>query len=129
VFGQLNYDITEQLELSGALRYDTDSRDTVNTAPVKVPTSLATYFPVGTPGRFRKESFDSPQPKVTLRYKIDESSSVYASYSTGFSSGGFNQDGVRAVALTQDPATTVTDNFKKETSSSYEAGWKARFLD
>ncbi|RVT92968.1 TonB-dependent receptor [Sphingomonas crocodyli] len=129
VFGQLNYDLTDQLELSGALRYDHDKRNSLNTGKVKDAASLPAYNPVGTPGTFRKATFDAWQPKATLRYKIDTGSSVYASYSKGFRSGGFNQDGVRAVALRLNPASLVTDDYKKEISTSYEAGWKAQFLN
>lgn len=128
-FSQLNFDITNQLELSGAIRYDHDNRDTLNIAHLKYLNSFATYKPVGVPGTYRKASFDAWQPKVTLRYKIDEGSSVYASYSKGFRSGGFNQDGVRAVALVANPNTTVTDNYKKEMSETYETGWKTQFMD
>lgn len=129
VFGQLNYDITDRLEFSGALRYDNDKRNSLNTGKIRDSGSLPTYNPVGTPGTFRKATFDAWQPKATIRYKIDTGTSVYASYSKGFRSGGFNQDGVRAVALLLNPASLVTDDYKKEISTSYEAGWKAQFLN
>ncbi|ACG78847.1 TonB-dependent receptor [Phenylobacterium zucineum HLK1] len=129
LFGQLNFDITEQLELAGAIRYDHDKRDTLNVSHPKDAGSLPTYTPVGTPGAYREASFDAWQPKVTLRYKIDSGTSVYASYSKGFRSGGFNQDGVRAIALRLNPNSAVTDDYKKEISTSWEAGFKARFLD
>jgi len=129
LFGQLNLDITSRLELSGALRYDHDERSTLNISKVKDANSFATYKPLGTPGTFRKAEFEAWQPKATLRYKIDSGTSLYASYSQGFRSGGFNQDGVRAAALALNPASTVTDAYKKEISTSYEAGWKAQFLD
>ena len=129
VVAQLNYDITDDLELSGALRYDHDKRDSLNTGKVKDAASFPTYVPVGTPGTFRKATFDAWQPKATLRYKINGGSSIYASYSQGFRSGGFNQDGVRAVALRLNPASLVTDDYKKEISTSYEAGFKTQFLD
>jgi len=129
VFGQLNYDLTDQLELSGALRYDHDKRNSLNTGKIRDAGSLPTYNPVGTPGTFRKATFDAWQPKATIRYKIDTGTSVYASYSKGFRSGGFNQDGVRAVALRLNPASLVTDDYKKEISTSYELGWKAQFLN
>jgi iron complex outermembrane receptor protein len=129
LFAQANYDIMNELELSGAIRYDHDKRNTLNVSKVKDAASHPNYNPVGTPGTFREATFDAWQPKVTLRYKIDSGSSVYASYSKGFRSGGFNQDGVRAVALRLNPNSTVTDDYKKEISTSWEAGWKAQFLD
>lgn len=132
-FSQLNFDITDQLELSGALRYDHDKRDSLNIAHVVDANSNTApgfvYAPVGTPGTFREATFDAWQPKASLRYKINDGSSVYASYSKGFRSGGFNQDGVRALALTRNPLSLVTDDYRKETSTTYEAGWKAQFMD
>lgn len=128
-FGQLNYDLTDALELSGALRHDRDERDTLNISHPKDANSFATYTPVGTPGKHREATFEAWQPKATLRYKIDQGSSVYISYSQGFRSGGFNQDGVREVALRANPNSTVTDDYQKEITTTYEAGWKAQFLD
>jgi iron complex outermembrane receptor protein len=129
-FSQLNYDITDQLEIAGAIRYDHDKRDTKNIGKVADANSLTIgyngspyrYAPVGTPGAYREAAFDAWQPKATLRFKIDEGSSVYGSFSKGFRSGGFNQDGVH------DPITGK-DDFFKEMSETYEAGWKSQFMD
>src|SRR5690606_17121596 len=56
VFGQLDFDITDQLILSGALRYDYDKRN---------QTDLVSLLK-------RKKSFDAIQPKATLTYKVDD---------------------------------------------------------
>lgn len=77
IFGQFDYDILDQLTLSGALRYDEDKRhqdDLVNNVT-------------------RKQTFDSVQPKVTLTWRMDDERLVYASYAKGFRSGGFNNTG------------------------------------
>ncbi len=119
-FGQFNFDITDQLELSAAIRYDKDKRKQTDVAPPAFST---------TSGLSRERTFDSFQPKVTLRYSINDSSSVYASYAKGFRSGGFNQNGVRARALLTDPNTLVQDDYKQEDSTGYEIGWKSQFFD
>ena len=101
VYGQADYDITSSLTLSGALRYDHDHRDQTNVLT----------------GADRQASFGKVQPKVTLTYKLDPRKLVYATYSTGFRSGGFN-------------APTVSiPLFKAETLQNYEAGFKTTWLD
>lgn len=119
-FGQFNFDITEALEISAALRYDRDEREQIDMAPPA--------FSV-TSGKVRNASFDSWQPKLTLRYKFNDQSSIYANYAKGFRSGGFNQNGVRARALLTDPNSLVQDEYKDETSASFEGGFKTRFWD
>ena len=53
---------------------------------------------------------------------------VYASYSRGFRSGGFNQTGV-ATAAAAAGFDNVGDMFGAETANTYEAGFKSRWFD
>lgn len=99
VFGQLDYDLTPDLTLSGALRFDRDERD---------QTDLTT-------GKKRANSFDAWQPKVTLTKKFSPQVMSYVTYSTGFRSGGFNAPGLA--------------NFKSENLKNYEIGTKTTLLD
>jgi iron complex outermembrane receptor protein len=101
VYGQADYEIASGLTLSGALRYDTDHRRQTN---------LAT-------GAVRTHKFDSVQPKVTLTYKVDPSKLIYATYGTGFRSGGFNAP------------TVAIPIYKAERLQNYEAGFKTSWLD
>ena len=101
VYGNVDYDLTDHLTLSGALRYDRDERR---------QTDLAS-------GAVRKTSFDNVQPKATLTYKFNDRQLVYATYSTGFRSGGFN-------------APTVSiPVFRAEKLANYEAGFKTSWFD
>lgn len=100
-FAQVDYDILENLTLTGGLRYDNDHRDQLDVAA-----SVR-----------RKKSFDRVQPKVTLNYKPSENVMLYATYSTGFRSGGFNAPNV------------VIGEFKPESLQNYEVGFKAQLLD
>ncbi|MDA5193973.1 TonB-dependent receptor [Govanella unica] len=124
LFGQLNFDITEKLELAAALRYDNDRRRQENLSPFL----LAPYgIPVGFA---RKETFDKLQPKVTLTYKAEDNFTLFANYSEGFRSGGFNQPGIAQVAVTAiPPVIGVADIFPKESSRGFEIGLKSRMLD
>lgn len=119
VFADLSFDITPKLEGSVALRYDKDERENTTETPTGfLPTTDATT------GEVRKHSWDELQPKVTLRYKPSDYSSIYVGYSRGFRSGGFNQTGVGAANI-----AGVDDLFDKETADTYEAGVKAELLD
>ena len=122
VFADLEIDLTERLEAAFALRYDKDERENTTDTPAEfIPAPL-----VGTafPGQVREESWDDLQPKVTLRYKPSDDSSLYVGFSRGFRSGGFNQTGVGTAGI-----AGIDDIFDQETADTYEVGAKAEFLD
>ncbi len=104
VFGQLNYDILETLELTAALRYDTNK--------AKQDDHLA--------GATDKASFSKLQPKLSLAYKPSDALTVYATYSQGFKSGSFNP-----IAA----GSAFPRIIGKETSRNYEIGTKTTWLD
>ncbi|AYM87719.1 TonB-dependent receptor [Pseudoalteromonas agarivorans] len=97
--GQFNYDINEQLELTGAMRYDHDTRES--------------FDPTNKDATYAKKSFSQLQPKVTLAYQMNDDLLLYTGYSRGFRSGGFNE-----------PADGISRTFDKEISDSYEMGFK-----
>lgn len=100
-YGQLDFDLSDALTLSGALRYDRDDREQTNQVT----------------GAVRRRSFDSVQPKATLTYTFEPGKLAYATFSTGFRSGGFN-------------APTVSiPVFKAERLQNYEIGFKTAWLD
>lgn len=119
VFGQLNYDITDQLELSLAARYDEEDR-VQDVSPLQ--------FPAGVPGARNSETFDKFQPKITLRYQPDDTSNWYFTWGEGFRSGQFNQNGISAVAAGAG-LVGVSDVADQEESESFEIGYKGLFLD
>ncbi|HKQ13673.1 MAG TPA: TonB-dependent receptor [Steroidobacteraceae bacterium] len=119
VFGDVDFDITDRLEGSVALRYDEDERENTTETPAEfLPT------PTAFPGQVRKHTWDELQPKVTLRYKPAVDRTLYIGYSRGFRSGGFNQTGVGAANI-----PGIQDLFDKETADTYEAGFKGEFMD
>ena len=122
VFGEMEFDITSSLELAVALRYDEDERENTTETPEEfIPAALQG---IAFPGQVRKETWDEWQPKITFTYKPADSLMMYAGYSRGFRSGGFNQTGVGTAGI-----AGVGDIFDKETADTYEAGIKATFLD
>jgi iron complex outermembrane receptor protein len=122
VFGELEFDITDRLEAAVALRYDRDDRENTTKTPEEfIPAPLQG---IAFPGQVREETWDEWQPKVTLTYRPSDALTMYAGYSRGFRSGGFNQTGVGSAGI-----AGVDDIFDKETADTYEAGVKATFLD
>ncbi|HET9832304.1 MAG TPA: TonB-dependent receptor, partial [Vicinamibacterales bacterium] len=122
VFGNVDVNLTDKLELSTALRYDRDHRENTTKTPAEfIPAPLVG---IAFPGQVRTHTWDDLQPKVTLRHKPTRDSTLYIGYSRGFRSGGFNQTGVGAAGI-----AGVGDLFDAETADTYEAGAKAEFLD
>jgi iron complex outermembrane receptor protein len=125
VFAQGNYDITEQMELGLALRYDADKRDQKDPRPdiyrvdgFGIPISADPH---------RQKTFSDLEPKVTLNYKPTETQTYYATFAEGFRSGGFNAPGTEIDPFFGQP---IADSiYKKETSQNYEVGFKTQFLD
>jgi iron complex outermembrane receptor protein len=119
VFGDLSYDLTEQLEADVSLRYDRDDRENTTETPAQfLPTPLAS------PGQVRRKSWDDLQPKATLRYRPSDLWTFYGGYSRGFRSGGFNQTGVGAAGI-----AGIDDLFDQETADTIEAGVKGLLAD
>jgi iron complex outermembrane receptor protein len=123
VFGQLAYDVVDNLELALALRYDSEDRSVDNKVPVcsaSNPTACHAQTPAfsffsdpyinpaytvnpayatnGIPNR--SKTFEQLQPKLSANWKLTDDFSVYASYGYGFRSGGFNSSGSAATIET-----------------------------
>ncbi len=109
-FGQLEYDVSEQLVVQAALRYDNDRREQLNNEDADPVT------------RMRRRSFDDWQPKVTIKYNWSDDVMTYATVSTGFRSGGYNSPNPSIVAR----GISV---FEDETLTNYEVGFKSTLLD
>jgi len=132
VFGQINYDLTDELELSAALRYDRDERELTIMAPDQF---LPVFpFPSGRQGDVREAEFDSVQPKVTLSWRPNEDWTVYGVYAEGFRSGGFNLSGVAVGVETLVGAGVpglpqgVRDSYDQEDTKGFELGFKSSLL-
>lgn len=96
----LDYDIGDHVTLSGAVRYDYDQRRKAEAVT----------------GSNRTAHFSSTQPKGTITYKFTPERLVYATYSQGFRSGGFNS-----------PFTPLP-TYEAEELENYEIGFKTSWL-
>jgi len=119
IFGQVEFDISDNLELSLAVRYDEEEREQA-VSPLQ--------FPAGVPGAQNSETFSKTQPKITLRYQPSDNTNLYATWGEGFRSGQFNQNGIAVVAAGAG-INGVSDVADQEDSESFEIGYKGLFAD
>jgi outer membrane receptor protein involved in Fe transport len=95
-FGDLSWQANEKLKLGLGGRYYSDKRSSGSTIPLVAKAT---------------GKFDAFSPRVTAKYEFAPQSSVYATVSKGFRSGGFNGNG---------------STFGPEALWNYEVGTKAR---
>lgn len=99
-FGHLSYDLSEDLELTLAFRYDKETpRDKT---------------------QGRSESFSELQPKASLAYRFHDRLLAYVTVGKGFRAGGFNNLA---------PGSNFQPGFDKESLLSYETGFKGNTAD
>ena len=136
LFGELYYDLTDQIEVVVGGRWSRDEKDAVisatgsgfipflgglqpcpRSAPVGPPLTAATpNSPCGFTNVEVSEDFSDFTGKASISYKLNDDHTVYALFSQGFKSGGFQNS-----ARTADAAATP---FGEETVDNYEIGWK-----
>ena len=199
VFGQVAYDLTDDIELAAAARYDSEKRKVASLVPAPARqadggysnysdyidyTDVATdisfitmqegdrglFFPFGLnpcEGRLmdgqgsplnpayvdfddcvirdsipdRQETFKELQPKVSLRWNMNDRWTFFGSWGVGFKSGGFNNQGSEATVdlffnspeFNPGSATgaglSISDRFEEETSQAFEIGFKSTLHD
>jgi iron complex outermembrane receptor protein len=129
-FGDVSYDVTDQLQVSVGGRY-TEDKKTGHVLRQAYLGSRSPSFgnaaavPLGTPNTdyTATRKFHKFTPRFSVTYKIDPDLTAYASYGRGFKSGGFDMRG-DAKAY---PATV--NGYDPETVTTYEAGLKGALVD
>tara|TARA_R110002110_G_scaffold133783_1_gene316437 strand:+ start:34237 stop:36744 length:2508 start_codon:yes stop_codon:yes gene_type:complete len=150
VYGQLEFDLSDTMEIAFALRYDNEKREVDNQVPnvngsglnINLPGKINPALesnPDGIPNRER--SFSQWQPKLTWSWRPLDDMTVYASYGIGFRSGGFNSvgtddllsfwfnSGFGGPGEAVDAQLQVRDEYDKEVSEAIEVGVKTEWLD
>ncbi|MFC7050912.1 TonB-dependent receptor [Emcibacter nanhaiensis] len=163
VFGQLEYDVTDTVELSLALRYDNEKREVSSLVPTDATQSIidlnfdgiyddplnpALSSLINSTGTIpdKERTFSQLEPKVSVTWDATDHLTLFASWGMGFKAGGFNNSGAAATLnlFNAGLITTVSgvnwaeqvgsalpvvqDDYDKETSSAFEAGFKADLL-
>jgi outer membrane receptor protein involved in Fe transport len=130
-FGQVVWDVTDQVEFAAGARWTSERKRTRNENLYGVNTALGrfatqtTLFPGSTDptpgvlaGTFKDKNIS---PEVTLTYRPVANSAIYVAYKTGFKSGGF---GITSPIQT---STTLSDiDFDSETVKGFEFGAKGQ---
>jgi iron complex outermembrane receptor protein len=113
LFGSIDWDVTDTLELSGGVRYiDEEKKFRNDYASAGLPPPAG--FPVSD-----KESWDDVIFRFTASWAMTDNNRLYASYSEGFRSGGFSIRANNPDQLTYEP----------EDVKAYEIGSKNDFLE
>lgn len=135
-YAQGTYDFTKKLSLTGGLRYTVESKQLLGSGSYLAQVDPATGFPLpggtiipaSTPCSATVQTFCVPSPftervvfhkvtpEATLTYKPLSNLMLYATYKTGFKSGGLNL-----------PSFGNVSEVKPETLTDYEVGWKTQF--
>ncbi|ASK87461.1 TonB-dependent receptor [Sphingorhabdus sp. SMR4y] len=137
LFGEVYFDISDSLKLTGGLRYNNDKKNVQarsTLASFLVPYSQTTNAfespfvgsfdaDPGTPGnqifQNRQVKNDEITGRAVLDYKISDDNLVYISYSRGYKSGGLNPP--------LQPIFEVPESFRPEQVDAFEFGSKNTF--
>ena len=141
-FGSVDWKPTDQISMGLALRYDSEHRRSSSLVPVA--TDPFTGGPINPGQAFgplvpQAKNFDQLEPKVSLSWHPSNRLNVYADWGIGFKSGGFNNQGSAALINlnfnngvtpgTINAGVNITDQYRKERSSSFEVGMKGSMFD
>ncbi len=141
-FGSLTYNPTEAIEISGGVRY-TDEKKTntirvpyVHNSLAYVETSRGSGLFVPSPVFLQSGFFSGPirfkdnnvSPEATVKYKVSPDFNVFASYKTGFKSGGIDNSALPSNSLSR---AALSGNFgsliyKSEKARGGEIGFKSQ---
>ena len=137
VFGQATYEIAPDLKITGGVRYSHDLKSRVGNTVVDFYDRIGTSYSIGNFIRRQiNQNNDAKRTfsRVTWRAGVDYDTSlglIFASVSTGYKAGGFN-DGCETPPAGQPnpqncqlPANALY--YDPETLTAYEAGFKFRF--
>lgn len=133
LYGQLTYNITNKLRVTGGLRWTNDDKSGSFTSivnnPVLAPASVTNPFGLDLRTAENDPALKFQDDEVTwlanLSYDITDNIMAYALYSTGYKSGGFNSEGFNSNAV----LSGASRIFNSETVDNYEFGVKSQILD
>ena len=152
VYGQFTYRASEEskVAITAGLRYTEETKDVtylwrgynsnfINMFYPKLLTGNAAAYNLndnyvtneqaetlperaGIYGRKFSEDFSNLSGRLTVQYDLSDDANIYATYSTGYRSGGFNGDYF-------DQVNDSADAFNEEEIESMELGYKSMFWD
>ncbi|MDE0743977.1 MAG: TonB-dependent receptor [Woeseiaceae bacterium] len=123
LFGEFNYDVTDQLTLGAGIRWSEFERETSNRDAF--PEGLPPFAGGGIEANgsmYSKGKSDDTLYKLSATYNIDDDKMVYALFSQGFRIGGVNSP--RAAKTGE-----VGETFDADYMDNYEIGLKSNWQD
>jgi iron complex outermembrane receptor protein len=121
VFGELYFNVSDQVRLIGGLRYNDETKDdfskrglVFNFDGLNQPNPDDFDFPFGS--RTTKDSWDDVTPKVGIDWRPGDDMLVYGTVTKGFKSGGTN-------------SLDTSPPFDQEELWSYEIGLKSEWMN
>lgn len=115
-YGQLTWKIIDRLSFTGGIRYDYEKRKQSVKAEYQHDPDPEPMFEI-IPDTTATADFSAISPKASLQFDLTNNSSVYASYSRGFRTGGLTQ-------LSSDPSQPPLFAYDPEFSNNFEIGSK-----
>lgn len=122
IFGQITFDISDQLELAVGGRYTRETKES-NFIHKYVNPALADLFVAGQPIN-ADQKWTNFSPEVTLTWQPADELTIYGAYKTGYKSGGFSNSAILSV-FTQ-PSDFV---FGPEKPKGFETGVRSVLFD
>lgn len=131
-FGSVIFDLSDQIELSGGVRYTKESKTNTIAVPylhtfLQGPGFVAPGFFSG-PINFSDSNWS---PEATIKYRVTDDVNIFASFKTGFKSGGIDNSALPSASLSQ--AVLANDFsaliYDSETTTGGEIGVKSQFAN
>jgi iron complex outermembrane receptor protein len=137
-FGELNFSVTDAFRLIAGARFTDDNKTESGSVTALYPstsflpnaanpTSLKCFAGIPNPCELESFSGDKSFTKFTWKagaeYDLSAKNMLYATVSTGFKAGGFNQ------SATSTPGSTTALSYDPEVLTAYELGSRNRFLN
>jgi iron complex outermembrane receptor protein len=131
VYGQLTWNATDRLRVTGGLRWTSDEKDgsfeTLINNPIVAPPSPTNPFglQLRAPESVPDLEFDDNELTwlANVSYYVTDEIMLFGTASTGFKSGGFNSEGANRTLLRSERI------FGSETVDNYEIGAKSSWFD
>ena len=132
-YGHMTFHLTPQWRLATGVRYTKSEKDgkfvSVVNNPLIEPPSEQNPFGLDLRQNENHPNLTQDEEKVTwlanLSHFLDDNTMVFANFSTGFKSGGFNPEGFNS----QVAEAGRTRKFDTETTKNYELGIKSTLME
>jgi iron complex outermembrane receptor protein len=121
-FGELTYDLTDQLSITGGLRYSHERRQ--SNAGIQIGSLTPPPLPL-----LGAKSWNSVTPRVSVLYKMAHDTNLYFTYSQGFKSGTFNDPAMQKIPVNPEKVSAYEGGFKSTIAPNIRINGAAFYYD